>query len=377
MEDEYDNPFADELEESQDDVEDVSETAESDSVSGERKPWERDYTDEQRADMKARVAAGEWLPGHKKHKTTYHRRDVTDKDLDLLAFIARFKYSTEQQLTLIAGVQSRTVYKRLMGLRELKLVNAVDVPGAHRLWMTTQRAHVLLQQSGRIVGDDVRVMREKDVVLDQLAHTLASNQTAAWLTRGLPMNPERFPDWLLMPYSIDTLISEYQIRKGWEQLIGAHDTSLHDRGIIGAQRRDEVEREVEDGKMARDEMHEFEPSLWTLSNKNAKDNKTKQFHYPDLVLNRERVRRGKAPVSVAFEIELTAKNRGETAKILRMYKDDKMTYKCVVWVVQNDAMRRHIEREDSEVGLIRDGRMTFLPLIGSDATPFTDRPWRL
>lgn len=370
------NPFLDDENEDTLVVESHDSTAVDSSVSSERKPWERDYTDEQRAEMKARKAAGELLPGHKKHKGSYHRRDVTDKDLDLLAFIARFKYSTERQMTLIAGVQARTVYKRMMGLRELKLAQRVDVPGANRLWLTTQRAHTLLEQSGRIQHNEVRLMREKDIALDQLAHTLAVNQTAAWLMRGMPVG-DHVPDWVRVPYAMDALISEYQVRKGWEQFLNTQNTEIMDRGHAGARKRAEVASRVKAGKLAVDEMHDDEPSLWTLSNSNAKSNKTKQFHYPDLVINRESMRDGSKPQSIAFEIELTAKNRGETARILRMFKDDRMTYKHVVWVVQSQAMQRHLIREDREVGLVEDGRMTIIGLRGSDGSLFTDRPWTL
>lgn len=370
------NPFLEDDDSDTLDVETCGSTAVDSSVSSDRMPWERDYTDEQRAEMKARKAAGEWLPGHKKHKGSYHRRDVTDKDLDLLAFIARFKYSTERQMTLIAGVQARTVYKRMMGLRELKLVQRVDVPGANRLWLTTQRANTLLEQSGRIQHDEVRLMREKDIALDQLAHTLAVNQTAAWLMRGMPVG-DHVPDWVRVPYAMDALMSEYQVRRGWEQFLNTQNTEIMDRGHAGARRRSEVVARVKARNLEINEMHDDEPSLWTLSNSNAKNNETKQFHYPDLVINRESVRDGPVPESIAFEIELTAKNRGETAKILRMFKDDRITYKHVVWVVQSQAMQRHLIREDQEVGLIKDGRMTIIGLRDVDGTLFTDRPWRL
>lgn len=376
MVDDVTNPFLDSDDDAFEDDVDVDETAENDDVVDDQKPWERDYTDEQRAEMKARRASGEYLPGHKKHKTTYHRRDVTEKDLDLLTFITRFKYSTEQQLTLIANVQHRTVYKRLMGLRELKLVNVIDVPGARRLWITTQRAHALLRQSGLIVGEDVRLIKEKDVALDQLAHTLAVNQMAAWLMRGLPLNDDA-PDWIRTPYALNALLSEYQIRRGWEQLVSEDKSSTQDRGFIGYRRRREVVARVNDGKLPISEMHDDEPSLWTLSEKNAVSNNAKQFHYPDLVVDREPVRTNSEPQSIAFEIELTAKNRGETAKILRMFKNDTMTYKHVVWVVQSKAVQRHIRREDREVGLEKEGRMSFAPLLSSAGTLFTDRPWTL
>lgn len=194
--------------------------------------------------------------------------------------------------------------------------------------------------------------------------------------RGMPVG-DHVPDWVRVPYAMDALISEYQVRKGWEQFLNTQNTEIMDRGHAGARKRAEVASRVKAGKLAVDEMHDDEPSLWTLSNSNAKSNKTKQFHYPDLVINRESMRDGSKPQSIAFEIELTAKNRGETARILRMFKDDRMTYKHVVWVVQSQAMQRHLIREDREVGLVEDGRMTIIGLRGSDGSLFTDRPWTL
>lgn len=381
MVDDVINPFLDDEDDAFEDDVDVVGASVSDGVSGENKPWDRDYTDEQRADMQARRDAGEYLPGHKKHTTTYRRRNVTDKDLDLLAFMARLKFSTEQQLTLIANVQRRTVYKRLMGLLEMKLVNVNSDTGFGRIWFTTQRANTILTEAGRITGDDVRLIRQKDITPEGgIGHTLATNQTAAWLMRGMPLS-DKFPKWLRMPYTLNALISEYQIRKGWEQLMHEGDRTTYDAGFIGHRRRMAAEQSVKNGELSVREMHDEEPSLWTLSDADATAHKTKQFHYPDLVLNRESIREDiredSTPVSVAFEIELTPKNRGETERILRMFKNDTTTYRYLVWIVKNDAVERHIMREDRKVGLGDTGRMTVLPIIGPDARRFDGPTWKL
>ncbi|SJM69634.1 hypothetical protein [Gulosibacter sp. 10] len=108
--------------------------------------------------------------------------------------------------------------------------------------------------------------------------------------------------------------------------------------------------------------------------KNAKSKKAKQSHQPDLVVNCEALREGSEPVSIAFEIELTAKNRGETASILRSFKEDETRYAQIVWVVQSEDVRKHIKEEDQGIGMIETGRMKALPLLGVDGEPFTAPP---
>lgn len=123
------NPFLDDEDELDSRLVDDEQAAENDvEATTERRPWERDYTAEERADMAARRAAGELLPGHKR-ASTYRRRDITDRDLQLLAFIARFKYATEAQLAMLSNVLPKTAYKRMMGLRELGMAACEHVPG--------------------------------------------------------------------------------------------------------------------------------------------------------------------------------------------------------------------------------------------------------
>lgn len=52
----------------------------------------------------------------KKHKTKYHRRDITDKDIEVLTFLARLRYSTARQMTVFANVKESTMRRRLLGL---------------------------------------------------------------------------------------------------------------------------------------------------------------------------------------------------------------------------------------------------------------------
>jgi DNA-binding MarR family transcriptional regulator len=387
MENLVENPFLDDIDDAVEDDVDGDETAVSDSVSGElNRPWERDYTDEERQELNRRAKAGELLPGRKKRTSAYSRRDVTEIDLDILTFLAHFKYSTDGPLATFADVKRRTVYRRMMGLREMKLVNRVDVPAARRLWLVTDKGRRVLEEAQRINQGDVRRIRPEEVTLDQLGHNLAIAQTAAWLTRGMPKF-EGMQRWMSMPYSVDALVSEYKIRRGWESLIFGNKDKLdkkfdsgermYSRGRVGEKHRIEQFDRASQGEVSYDQLFADEPSLWTLSNAKHAEDVTKEFHYPDLVINREAQRESEKPVSIALEIELTVKNKGEVARIVRMFKQDRQAYAAQVWVVSSPAVKRHIESVFKQLGVDSSPAFRIIPLFDSDGNEHTGHPWKL
>lgn len=343
------------------------------------KPWERDYTDDELADRKARRAAGEHLPGTKKHKTKYRRRWITDKDIELLTFIARFKYSTSRQLGVVSNTNWRTVHKRLLGLEEINMVRRVEREGVRLLWIVTQAGMNWALQSGIDATDaDVRLMRPDDVSLTDLSHTLAVNQTAAWMMRGMPVQ-NNVPDVVKTPYGLDAFVSEYQVRSGWNMLLNDYDLTKMHRGAIGENNLRRVVEQVKRGEVSIDEFITDNPSLWTLAADNGGAKGLRQFKHPDLVLNREslRTKKDSKPKSVAIEVELTPKPISEVTRSLRMYERDRYIYGHVLWVVNSNAMVKRLVKADKEVGLLKSRRMSIAPLIGNDGKPFGEQAWKL
>lgn len=386
MEHDIENPFLDELDDVQSDTQDEERSSLDSSESTASKPWERDYTDEERQELNRRAASGELLPGRKRRRSAYSRRDVTDIDLQMLTFIAQFKYATDGPLATFAEVQRRTAYRRMMGLREMKLVHRVDVPGARRLWVVSDKGRRVLEDTQSVDEGDVRKMRPDEVTLDQMGHNLAIAQTAAWLTRGMPKFDGKLK-WMSVPYALDALTSEFKIRQGWDTLMSANSEKLaqttlegkklNTRGSVGTKYADEQFSRAHRGEVQYDRLFADAPSLWTLSNANHVEARTMQFHYPDLVLNHESKRSSIKPESIAFEIELSVKNQGELARIMRMYKADRRTYKGCVWVVGSPAVKRHIESVAKEIGYEDSKLLVFVPLFDSNGHVHDEYPWKL
>lgn len=370
MENLVENPFLDDFDDAIEDEAIVEDTAVSDT--DDRQEINDNEPQDDAVDMS--VSGSE---RGSKRVSRYRRRVITDKDLDLLTFIARFKFASEKQLILLMDVTRKTVYKRLMGLREIGMCKVHQDVSPNRVWSVTSKALQWLAEAGRIDINDVTEV--KDISSTTLGHTLAINQTALWLMRGMPTRNDLPPE-LFMPYSIDSFVSEYQIRSAW----GAYKAAEREKikkfgeGYAGSIHHDRVWDEAKEKNMSASEVHARFPSLWTIALREAKNKHAKNSHVPDLVVNRESLRAGRdEPVSYAFEIELNAKNRGETADILRSFKEDSTRYAHVFWVVSNHSVARHIRREDEEIGMLNSGRMHILPLLNNGGVRLTDPAWRL
>lgn len=370
MENLVENPFLDDIDDAVEDEAIVEDTAVSDTA------VEQEITNDELRDdaVDMSVSSSE---RSSKRVSRYRRRVITDKDLDLLTFIARFKFASEKQLILLMNVTRKTVYKRLMGLREIGMCKVHQDVSPNRVWSVTGKALQWLAEAGRIDINDVTEV--KDISSSTLGHTLAINQAALWLMRGHPTKKGLPPD-LTIPYSIDSFVSEYQIRSAWGAFKATEREKIkkYGEGYTGSIHHDQVWKEAKEKNMRAAEIHARFPSLWTIALREAKNKHAKHSHVPDLVVNRESLReRHDKPVSFAFEIELNAKNRGETADILRSFKEDSTRYAHVFWVVSNHSVARHIRREDEEIGMLNSGRMHILPLLNNDGVRLTDPAWRL
>lgn len=342
------------------------------------KPWERNYTPAEMADRAARKAAGEYLPGTKKHKTTYRRKHVTDKDLALMEFVGRFRYATSTQLAHVSGTSWKATHNRLLGIEELRMVRRVEIPGTRILWLLTQLGSSYVVNGTDTSIDQIRLMRPDDVNLTELAHNLAITQTAAWLTKGMPIL-KNVPKDVALPYSTDALVSEYEMRSAWNKLLDSHDLKGKDRGAIGENLLRVASNEVKERKVPLNRLLNRYPALWTLAADSGKKKGLRQFHYPDLIINREALRSetNPQPQSIAVEVELSNKPVSEVATTLRMFKRDTKIYGHVMWVVNRPSMIERLKQADEEVGLMEAGRMSITWLVGHDGRPYRDKPWKL
>lgn len=330
------------------------------------KPWERDYTDEERAEMKRRKDAGELLPGHKRRKTVYGRRDITAIDLRLMQHIGGHKACSSGVAAVLLGVTQRTASRRLAGLKELKLVNCHEI-GKNYYWYLTPKGADLLVQEGYATEDDLTTGRTDQFDLAAASHTLAVSMTAAHMVAG---TTGLFAD-------ANQIIGETAIRRAWGKAAGSFEKKdLYGKGYAGELLKRSTIQKIKAGSLAWPQVMKEAPALWTLTTvKDANAPQGRQFHHPDLVVNLE-AGRDRAPQSIAFEIELSAKKAAEYEAILTTYKNDLFVYSKVVWVIRNENIHRLITAAAEKVGLNSD-RLGFDTLRGADGERLEGFAWKL
>jgi len=327
-------------------------------------PWQRQHTAEQRTEIQRRKDAGELLPGHKRRRSTYSRRDLTPIDFRLMRHIGVHKGCSSRIGGVLLSVTERTAHRRLLGLRELRLVDRHAVPGCRMFWYLTPKGKDLLVMAGAATEDDLTVGRPDAFDLAAMGHTLAVSMTAAQLSVKAA-DPEQ-------------LIGETAIRRAWIRASEpfAPKKEMYGKGYAGEQLKRAVLLKLKEGQLTWEHAMASTPALWTLTARLEQPMTMMQFHHPDFVVDCEAGRSGARPQSIAVEVELSTKKDSEYERILRTYAKDPFVYRQVIWVVRSAAMRTKIQQAAVKVGLPPE-RLDFDLLRGADGEAFTGFPWTL
>lgn len=319
---------------------------------------ERRYTAEQKREMRKRksdaLAAGILLPGMKNPETAPSRKKITEKDLRVLHFLAKFRYATAHQIALIMGVTYPTANSRLKRLEKMNLINGTETMNSNKLWHCRPQGITILVDRGYGHRDEFFIPGAGGIDPSRFAHTLAVNQMAArFASKGHP---------------IDLLVSEQYIerilgRVSWKQ----PDPS--DRGYANENLRRDVVAQLTAGKIKSNEFLKEYPSLWVPTSYKKFNSDLKQVHQPDLIINKESVRQGWDPVSIAVEVELSDKSVEEYKKILRTYMADRLVYKKVFWYCRNKKIIDLIAQAAREISMPKD-RISITLFKLPDGTPY-------
>lgn len=342
-------------------------------------PWVRNYTEAEREELKAQKAAGKLLPGHKNRRgKKYPKSKITEIDLKVLRFLAKFKYASAHQVSLVRSVRPKTAHDGLKQLEELKLVDRIKRDGTK--WFITQKAERLLKEAGYLSEDDTYQIIRKDRPEERIGHMLAVSQVAAHLLGGTRMFNGQPQD-----LSPDQLVNELTIQREF----GANKKlvpSSFGQGAAGEKLKRSVLRDViENRSLSWNEAVDMNPALWTLTHGRTEGNTHAEVKFPDLVINLESQRTSKTPLSIAIEVELEDKAFERYVKIMRTYAADRFVYAKVVYVLpaRRDALRKKIARAAKKAGLDA-SRIVFIQLLSSRINPetgkyypYSDFAWKL
>lgn len=324
--------------------------AKKDAYARGERPWETKKS----AGTKKKQAANKSSAtpaGHKKRDPNkkYNRRDITPRDLTVIHFIAKFRYSTSRIMAKVLGVKEFTAYKRLLGLEEFGYT-ARHNTGLGYIWTVNQRAISALEMHGWDVPTR-KAYRFDPNSFDHngMKHSLAIQWVALQAVRGELANQRnggRFPTNIQW----EQVIPEQAMRAG-RQVLGGN--------VALRKSKEEDLNKVWSGKMTWQEMFEETPAHWIITGKSYNN----LMKIPDMAISFEHSRKSDEPISAAFEVELTRKSPEDYRQIFKAYAQDRHTYTGVIYVTDSERTAQVVREAAQDVGFTK---LQVLPLLDDD-----------
>lgn len=307
------------------------------------------------------------------------RARITERDATYLAFLAKFPAADSEalsyltvresnpfgaeagQLTAPSGIDKR--FQKLIKLgAATKFRNPIS--GTNHYGITA-----LGHEAALFYNHDIPVWRTTEgLSISRLEHYKNIALVAAQLLSPVP----QFTKELNMnSVSSDQIISENQMRAAYESVNKLLKTQTETGTDFGSYRKSLSSRIIEDvkaGKLNFAEVLTYYPALWTIGTVKNSASKMKPIHQPDIAINLDSTRRGKAN-NLLIEVELSAKSPAEYERILRTFKHEfnsGTAYARAVYFVNISSTAKLIKRMDevAETNLIKSKQLVIIPIRG-------------
>ena len=303
--------------------------------------------------------------------------NFTDRDKEILEFLAIFKYATSKQLSYLKGNAERTIDNRMSKLLKKGLVKKKNVVGSTVVWYLSKVGMALS-------GYELKVATDSSITPNQMAHQFTVNHVAAnlWGANLNVLEEDNFPqanrkkkngerDLGEMLSSETELLSEFAKKKNFQ---GASDY----KSELMRERRNAFLKWKREGLEKGELPPPFELGnewMWVILPEHRQG--LSVYHVPDLVVKRPPKKNG-YPRAVAVEIELHTKRERGYERILKSYKKEEMPiYGKVVWVCHKLSSARRIEKVGKQLGMIQDGTLSVVPIITEDGPFIRGDLWTL
>lgn len=281
------------------------------------------------------------------------------KMVEMLSFLALFKYAPHNHLARMFGEAPRTSLNRLYKMQAAGLVVNKPIYGQSSLWYLTEMGLL-------VCGYDVPRVTENKLTYSMFPHQFTVNHVAANLWGGKlnVLNLGDFPAKLRTNFKGEKvfgeeLTSELEILSSFSKMKLFDDSATYRLRLMGKLDQD-FEKWFESGKRTvanSPEMVYGNEWMWTLLPPVG----SIAHHVPDLVVKRERNEDG-SPNSIAVEVEISSKSASNYEKTLSAYASDKRMYGKVIWVCKTIGPAKKLESIGRDLGLIQSGKLKIVPI---------------
>ena len=303
---------------------------------------------------------------------------VNAKDLEVLRFLAMFKYATTRNISILVNTKQNQTNLRMGKLLKQGLVTRQKIYHVGSVWYLTEAGMLL-------TGLDVKRTLKSGVTYSMFNHTFTTNHVAAHLWSGglnvLYLND--FPsdnriDVSGNRVSGENLVSELQIQSSLTRLRGTEVADDFRPKIMNRMDAD-FKTWLSHSDRARIPSPEMMPGnefMWTLLPRQRATRSS--YHVPDLVIARPRAADG-SPRSIAVEVEIANKDAASYERTLRAYADDERIYSKVVWVCHSRgaAMKLESIAKKATINLFQKRKISIVPVITEDGVFKGNDLWKI
>lgn len=276
---------------------------------------------------------------------------ITDRDLQMVNFLARFRFATGIQMARYVDSSKKAVTQRLGALSKAGLVRKEEVTRGQTLWTPTAWGLSTVDLDFRVIQSGISPVT--------IGHTLGLVNIAIELETGAS-NILRLPEGVqhnrVLPTGEvvlgETLVTEREMRQEENRLKKNVARADYERAFTrelrawrdaGSQGLSPEHRVGNEGMLI----------MWG-TRQGQKD------HVPDLVVSRDRLPNGFGG-NFAIELELNRKSKKEWERILVQYKEREDLYAHVFYFTHKRNIKDDLEEAAQKVGLTQQGRFTVLP----------------
>lgn len=306
-----------------------------------------DWTDDTSDDPTIGLGAEKEANAPSKKKRLGTRFTITDRDIIMMKFMARYRYAYVDQLARLVNGDVKDVKKRLKKLESEGLVRSESITRGQDIFLTRKNGNLILDI-------DFNEIKKGEVSFVTLAHTIGVANLGVefeMATGGKNLlGEDDFPKYnryymgVRDPYSEPTqlgemTVTEREIRRGNRLFRG--DKSTEDMRYL-------AEAAVADRSAP--ELLEGNEGLFVVYG-TGKDGE----HVPDLVIARPRGENGEVK-HIAIELEITPKSNNEWHRILRWYREHGFMYEKIYYFTHKrtlaDAIKKAAEHTNMEEKVI-------------------------
>lgn len=304
---------------------------------------------------------------NKKPKVGKGALKITERDIIMVKFLARYRYANALQLARLTDASPANIMTRLNKLEESGFVRKQAVSARQYLWITTKAGNLL-------VDSIFQPIKKGTISYATIAHTLGLSELGVELEREaggkdilgakvngdvdeVPENRWKFGIWGHEKGKTlgEMTVTEREIRQGQMRWRGNRST---------LELREVVDLAVDSAEAA-PELEEGNEGLFVVYGANGQDGE----HIPDLVVARERAEDGSVR-HIAIELELTAKPLPSWKRILRWYRDNGVMFDKVVYFTPKPSIANALRKADQDVGLGEDRLIIRKYIPEHNRTPF-------